>query len=61
MSGVIREILESEGGSMSGEEDFFSVARTIPLVAGGDMVSLESQGGGIDDGRAGFLFPKSHL
>jgi hypothetical protein len=34
MSGVIREILESEGGSMSGEEDFFSVARTIPLVAG---------------------------
>jgi hypothetical protein len=33
MSGVMREILEREGGSMSGEEDFFSVARTIPFVA----------------------------
>jgi hypothetical protein len=40
MSGVIREILESEGGSMSGEEDFFSVARTIPLVAGQCQVSI---------------------
>jgi hypothetical protein len=45
MSGVIREILESEGGSMSGEEDFFSVARTIPLVAGRSLVSLGTQGG----------------
>lgn len=34
MSGVMRETLEREGGSMRGEEDFFSVARTIPLVAG---------------------------
>lgn len=33
MLGVMRETLESEGGSMRGEEDFFSVARTIPLVA----------------------------
>lgn len=33
MSGVIRETLEREGGSMRGEEDFFSVARTMPLVA----------------------------
>jgi len=33
MSGVIKEILEREGGSMSGEEDFFSVASTIPFVA----------------------------
>lgn len=33
MSGVMRETLESEGGSMRGDEDFFSVARTIPLVA----------------------------
>ncbi len=31
--GVIRETLEREGGSISGEEDFFSVARTMPLVA----------------------------
>jgi hypothetical protein len=29
----MREILEREGGSMSGEDDFFSVARTIPFVA----------------------------
>lgn len=33
MSGVIRLTLESEGGSMSGEDDFFSVAKTIPFVA----------------------------
>jgi hypothetical protein len=33
ISGVMREILEREGGSMSGEDDFFSVARTIPFVA----------------------------
>lgn len=33
MLGVTRATLESEGGSMSGEEDFFSVARTMPLVA----------------------------
>jgi hypothetical protein len=29
----MREILEREGGSMRGEDDFFSVARTIPFVA----------------------------
>jgi hypothetical protein len=29
----MREILEREGGSIRGEEDFFSVARTIPFVA----------------------------
>jgi hypothetical protein len=33
MSGVTREILDSEGGSIRGDEDFFSVARTIPFVA----------------------------
>ena len=33
MLGVIRETLESEGGSMRGEEDFFSVASTMPFVA----------------------------
>lgn len=31
--GVIRETFEREGGSMSGDDDFFSVASTIPLVA----------------------------
>jgi hypothetical protein len=29
----MRETFESEGGSMRGDEDFFSVARTIPFVA----------------------------
>ena len=33
-SGVTREIFERESDSMSGDEDFFSVARTMPLVAG---------------------------
>lgn len=31
--GVIKLTFESEGGSMRGEDDFFSVARTMPLVA----------------------------
>ena len=30
---MTEEIFEREGGSMRGEDDFFSVARTIPLVA----------------------------
>lgn len=34
MLGVMRETLESEGGSISGDDDFFSVASTMPLVAG---------------------------
>ena len=33
MLGVTSETLESEGGSISGDEDFFSVARMMPLVA----------------------------
>jgi len=33
MLGVIRLTFEREGGSMRGDEDFFSVARTMPLVA----------------------------
>lgn len=33
MLGVMRETLEREGGSIRGEDDFFSVARTTPLVA----------------------------
>jgi hypothetical protein len=33
MLGVMRLTLERDGGSISGEEDFFSVARTIPFVA----------------------------
>ena len=33
MLGVMRETLEREGGSIRGEEDFFSVARTMPFVA----------------------------
>lgn len=33
MFGVMRETFDSEGGSMRGEDDFFSVARTTPFVA----------------------------
>ncbi len=33
MSGVMRDTFERDGGSMRGEEDFFSVASTMPLVA----------------------------
>jgi hypothetical protein len=33
MFGVMRLILEDDEGSIRGDEDFFSVARTIPLVA----------------------------
>ena len=33
MLGVMRLILDDEEASTSGEEDFFSVARTMPLVA----------------------------
>jgi hypothetical protein len=29
----MRETFDNEGASMSGDEDFFSVARTIPFVA----------------------------
>lgn len=34
MFGVMREILDNEGASMRGDDDFFSVARTMPFVAG---------------------------
>jgi len=45
--GVMREILEREEGSMRVEADFFSVARTMPLVAGeGGLVLLMMLGGG---------------
>jgi len=33
MFGVMSETFDSEGGSIRGEDDFFSVARTIPFVA----------------------------
>ena len=33
MLGVIRLILDDDCESMSGDDDFFSVARTMPLVA----------------------------
>lgn len=33
MFGVIRLIFDEDVESMSGDDDFFSVARTIPLVA----------------------------
>jgi hypothetical protein len=33
MFGVINDTLAREGGSMRGDDDFFSVARTMPFVA----------------------------
>lgn len=33
MLGVMRLILERDDGSASGDDDFFSVARTMPFVA----------------------------
>lgn len=33
MFGVIKETFESDGGSIKGDDDFFSVAKTMPLVA----------------------------
>lgn len=33
MFGVMRLTFERDGGSIKGEEDFFSVASTMPLVA----------------------------
>jgi hypothetical protein len=33
MLGVMRETFEDEDASISGVEDFFSVARTMPLAA----------------------------
>lgn len=33
MLGVMREIFDDEEASISGDEDFFSVARTMPFVA----------------------------
>lgn len=38
MFGVTKEILAREDGSASGDEDFFSVASTIPFVAGVSLV-----------------------
>ena len=60
MLGVIRLILERDEGSASGEEDFFSVARTMPLVAVWQAMldqSLVNMGGecggwrGVGEGR----------
>lgn len=49
MSGVMRLILDRDEGSARGEDDFFSVARTIPLVATGRVRACPGQtrGGGV--------------
>ena len=44
MLGVISDTLDRDGGSMRGELDFFSVARTMPFVAGGRFL-LDWKGG----------------
>jgi hypothetical protein len=42
MLGVMSETLDDELESMSGDEDFFSVARTMPFVAvQGEIIVLE--------------------
>lgn len=43
MFGVMRETLLRDGGSIKGDDDFFSVARTIPFVAA-QMVSTSRSG-----------------
>ena len=40
MFGVTKEIFEREGASINGDEDFFSVASTMPLVATVVLASL---------------------
>lgn len=51
MFGVMRLILEDEEASISGDEDFFSVARTMPFVAA--MVSVDASLG--NEGQAACL------
>jgi hypothetical protein len=43
MLGVTRLILDKEVGSVRGDDDFFSVAKTIPLVAGKVSVREKQQ------------------
>jgi hypothetical protein len=43
MLGVMRAILDDECGSTSGDEAFFSVARTMPFVAAASVLNLESR------------------
>lgn len=50
MFGVMRETLEREFASISGEEDFFSVARTMPFVAVIRGFSLLNMGCGVGVG-----------
>jgi uncharacterized membrane protein len=38
--GVIRLTFDREGGSIKGDEDFFSVARTMPFVAVREVKTL---------------------
>lgn len=49
MFGVMSEILDNEGASMRGEEDFFSVARTMPFVAEGQSVRQVQKVTPVDD------------
>lgn len=37
MLGVIKLTLDEDDESMSGDDDFFSVARTMPFVAGQNL------------------------
>jgi hypothetical protein len=42
MFGVMRLTFEREGGSIKGEDDFFSVARTMPFVARESVRNLDA-------------------
>jgi hypothetical protein len=41
--GVMRLTFDREGGSIKGDEDFFSVARTMPFVAVREVKTLRKQ------------------
>lgn len=43
MLGVMREIFSRDAGFVREEVDFFSVARTMPFVAGGQRIGLQSE------------------
>jgi hypothetical protein len=45
ISGVINETFDRDGGSIRGDDDFFSVARTTPFVAKKGKTSLTNPSG----------------
>ena len=60
MFGVMRETFERDGGSMRGEEDFFSVARTTPFLAGLEKISFAVVKGWVGWRRCTFYSETGH-